>query len=194
MFLEEFESLSQSERVAQPKGERTPSEKLFGRALFPAGNAVRTAAPYSPVWAYRWSDAREALHTIARSGEPDSTHGHLLRYANPSSGGEVLPTMGCRLQLLPKKFRTQAYRSTASAVYHVAEGRGSSVLNGARFDWQKGDTFAVPIWCWQEHAAELGDAVLFSLTDEPILKPLGLLRSQLLTENGGHQAIHPSGS
>jgi gentisate 1,2-dioxygenase len=193
MFLEEYGSLNQTERVPQSKGEKTPSEKLFGRALFPAGNAAGSSPPYSPVWAYRWSDAREALHTLARSSGPDALHAFLLRYANPATGGEVLPTMGCRLQLIPKGFRTQAYRSTTSAVYHVAEGSGYSILNGARFDWQKGDTFAVPIWCWQEHAAAdaTGDTVLFSITDEPILAPLGLLRSRTYSENSGHQTIQP---
>ena len=145
--------------------------------------------PYSPVWAYRWSDAREALDTLVRTAAPDASHGHLLRYASPANGGEVLPTMGCRLQLLPKGFRTQAHRSTTSAVYHVAEGCGYSIMNGTRFDWQMGDTFAVPIWCWQEHAATTADGVLFSFTDEPILAPLGLVRSQPYSDNGGHQSI-----
>jgi gentisate 1,2-dioxygenase len=191
MFLDEYECLSQTERVPQPKGEKTRSEKLFGHALFPASVSGASSAPYSPVWAYRWADAREALRTLAHSAEPDAVHAHLLRYANPASGGEVLPTMGCRLQLLPRGFHTQAHRSTTSAVYHVAEGRGRSVLNGARLDWEKGDTFAVPIWCWQEHAASDGDAVLFSITDEPILAPLGLIRSETYAENGGHQSVPP---
>ena len=193
MFLEEFESISQPERMPQSKGKKTRSEKLFGRALFPVSTPSTATAPYSPVWAYRWSDAREALDTLARSAEPDPIDAYLLRYANPASGGDILPTMGCRLQLLPKGARTKAVRRTTSAVYHVAEGRGNSVLNGARFDWEKGDTFAVPIWCWQEHAASDGsgggDAVLFSITDEPILAPLGLARSESFAENGGHQTI-----
>ncbi|MBI3934489.1 MAG: cupin domain-containing protein, partial [Acidobacteria bacterium] len=189
MFLEEYASLSQTEKMPQRKDEKTRSEKLFGRALFPAGETGASAAPYSPIWAYRWSDAREALDTLAGSREPDACDGYLLRYANPASGGDVLPTMGCRLQLLQRGFQAQAHRSTSSMVYHVAEGRGFSVLNGVRFDWAKGDTFAVPIWCWQEHAAPDADAVLFSITDEPILAPLGLIRRELYTGNGGRQTI-----
>jgi len=184
MFLEEFPSLRQPERMPPER-----SEKLFGRALFPMSEKPTSAPPYSPVWAYRWREAREALDTLARSAEPDPFEAHLVRYANPASGGDVLPTMGCRLQLIPKGLHTQAQRQTTSAVYHVAEGRGYSVLNGARFDWEKGDTFAVPIWCWQEHAAPDGDAVLFSITDEPILAPLGLVRSQPFPENDGHQPL-----
>ena len=184
MFIEEFTSLHQPALAPEAR-----SEKLFGRAMFPAGPSAKSTAPYSPVWAYRWSDAREALHTLARSAEPDRFDAYLLRYANPANGGEVLPTMGCRLQLIPPGFRTRAHRVTTSAVYHVADGKGYSVLNGVRFDWAKGDTFVVPIWCWQEHAALDEDAVLFSITDEPILAPLGLVRSEPYKENGGHQPI-----
>ena len=183
MFLEEFDALTQPDRVPEAS-----SEKLYGRALFPAG-AATALNPYSPVWAYRWNDARQALHTLARGSKADPAEGFLLRYANPATGGEILPTMGCRLQLLPAGFQTLAQRRTTSAVFHVAEGRGYSVLNGTRFEWEKGDTFAVPIWCWQEHAAGDADAILFSITDEPILAPLGLSRTERYAENGGHQPV-----
>jgi gentisate 1,2-dioxygenase len=189
MFLEEFSSLNQTALAPPKRGEMTRSEKLYGRALFPANSTAAAAAPYSPVWAYRWNEAREALITLSRSAEPDPFEGYVLRYTNPANGGEVFPTMGCRLRLLPKGSHSSAHRSTTSSVYHVAEGSGFSVLNGSRFDWKKGDTFAVPIWCWQEHAAPDADAVLFSITDQPIIAPLGLLRSQPFTENNGHQLI-----
>jgi gentisate 1,2-dioxygenase len=189
MFLEEFSSLNQTAHAPPMRGEKTRSEKLYGRALFPASSPAAMSAPYSPVWAYRWNEAREALDALSRSGEPNPFEGYVLRYTNPANGGEVFPTMGCRLRLIPKGSHTNAQRSTPSSVYHVAEGSGFSILNGARFDWKKGDTFAVPIWCWQEHSAPDSEAVLFSVTDEPILAPLGLLRSQPFTENNGHQPI-----
>ncbi len=183
MFLDEFPTLTQPESVP-----RSRSEKLYGRALFP-GAAPATAGPYSPVWAYRWPEAREALEYLRQSAPPDPFDGYFLRYANPANGGEVLPTMGCRLQLIPKGGHTAAHRHTTSVVYHVAEGSGYSVLNGIQFDWQKGDTFALPIWCWHEHAAPSEDAVLFSLTDEPVLAPLGLLRSQTYPDHNGFQEV-----
>jgi len=113
----------------------------------------------------------------------------ILRYVNPATGGEVLPTMGCRLQLLRKGTHTAAHRHSPSTVYHVAEGSGYSVLDGVRFDWRKGDTFAVPIWRWHEHAAPNEDAVLFSVTDEPVLAPLGLVRAEAHAENNGFQTV-----
>ena len=185
MFLEEFGSLTQPERAPR-------SEKLYGRGLFPASSAGSARPePYSPVWAYRWAEAREALECLRHSGEPDPFDGYILRYVNPASGGEVLPTMGCRLQLIRKDTHTNAHRHTASTVYHVAEGSGFSVLNGTRFDWQTGDTFAVPIWCWHEHTSAAADAVLFSFTDEPVLAPLGLARSEAYLEHGGSQPVQP---
>lgn len=182
MFMESFPNVNQTESAPRQR-----SEKLYGRALFPSATVTPAARPYSPVWAYRWAEAREALECLAQSSEPDRFDGHILRYVNPATGGEVLPTMGCRLQLLRKGTHTAAHRHTPSTVYHVAEGSGYSVLDGVRFDWRKGDTFAVPIWRWHEHAAPEEDAVLFSVTDDPVLAPLGLVRSEAYAENDGFQ-------
>jgi gentisate 1,2-dioxygenase len=174
MFFEEFAGTTQP--VTMPASR---TEKLYGRALFPAGPAAGPSQAFSPVWAYRWTDARQGLECLRQSTAADPWDGHVLRYANPLNGGEVLPTIGCRLQLLTRGCRTRAHRHTASSVYHVAEGSGFSILNGTRFDWVKGDTFAVPLWCWHEHAAPAEDAVLFVLTDEPVLAALGQLREQV---------------
>jgi len=180
MFLDEFSAETQS--VDKPA---SYSERLFGRALFPAGAAAAPTRQFSPVWSYPWSEARDALECLRQSAAPDPFDGHLLRYANPATGGEVLPSMGCRLQLITKGAHMARHRHTMSSVYHVAEGSGFSILNGERFEWCKGDTFAVPIWCWHEHAAPAEDAVLFSFTDHPLLAHLGLLRGQSRAEGSG---------
>jgi gentisate 1,2-dioxygenase len=171
-FFEEFDREAQP-RSAPPRR----SEKIYGRALLPAGDCG-AAQPHSPLWVYRWADAREALDVLAGAGEPGPYDGYLLRYANPASGGEVLSTIGCRLQLLPRSAHTKARRRSTSSVIHVAQGAGYSVVDGVRFDWKKGDTLAVPIWSWAEHAALEEDAVLFSLTDEPVIRALGHFREQ----------------
>jgi len=85
---------------------------------------------------------------------------------------------------------TQAHRQVNSAVYHVFEGRGHSVINGLRFDWERGDFFVVPPWAWHEHANEdKGEAILFSIQDTPVIKALGLYREEPYRENDGHQRI-----
>ena len=77
-------------------------------------------------------------------------------------------------------FDVKAHRHTASTVYHVAEGRGDSVIAGKRFDWSEGDTFVVPSWSWHEHASDGGEAVLFSFSDRPVLEAFDLIREQPL--------------
>jgi gentisate 1,2-dioxygenase len=51
---------------------------------------------------------------------------------------------------------------------------------GEKFQWQKGDTFIVPLWSWHEHAnaSATDEAILFSMHDEPILKAFGLYREE----------------
>jgi gentisate 1,2-dioxygenase len=177
MFFEEYKGAAQTQPVTMP---RHRSERLHGRCLFPGrGDGPPAAMPYSPIWRYGFAEARDALECLRASGPADPCDGHLLRYANPGTGGEVLPTLGCRVQLLERGTRTRAQRSTASHVYHVAEGHGYSLLDGVRFDWDHGDTFAVPLWCWHEHAAADGDAVLFSFTDRPVLEAIGQHRCEV---------------
>jgi len=85
---------------------------------------------------------------------------------------------------------TQAHRQVNSAVYHVFEGRGHSVINGLRFDWERGDFFVLPPWAWHEHANEgKGEAILFSIQDTPVIKALGLYREEAYQENDGHQRV-----
>lgn len=181
MFLEDGKDLHQN--VTKPPKH---SEKLYGQALFPAepiGSATgQRYGKASPLLAYRWTAAREALKTLAQEQAPDPFDGYFLRYADPTNGAEVFPTMGCRIQLLPKGFHTRAHRRTTSAVYHVAEGSGWSVINGTQFHWIKGDTIAVPSWCWHEHAAGADDAVLFAVTDDPIVNAFGQQRAEEFTQ------------
>jgi gentisate 1,2-dioxygenase len=98
-----------------------------------------------------------------------------MQYANPATGGYPMPTIGAFLQLLPPGFRGGRYRSTDAAVYCVAEGSGSSDIGGTEFDWRKNDVFVVPSWCPVSHQAQ-GESVLFSFSDRPVQKVLGLWR------------------
>ena len=74
----------------------------------------------------------------------------------------------------------QAHRHTSTSIYHAFRGSGTSVINGEKFHWQKGDTFIVPLWVWHEHAnaSTSEEAILFSMHDEPILKAFGLYREE----------------
>jgi gentisate 1,2-dioxygenase len=172
VFYEEFvESTGQLVQPSRlPEGDST---HRWGRGMLPTYR--RHAGLHSPVLNYRWSDARASL-TALRDDDADPFDAVRLEYINPVTGGSVLPTMSACLQLLRGGEATAAHRHVASAVYHVAEGCGRSVVGGVTIGWEPGDTFAVPAWTWHEHAADGSDAVLFSFSDRPALAALGLDR------------------
>jgi len=131
--------------------------------------------PTTPVFNYSYARSREALERLHRNGPVDACHGIKMQYANPATGGFPMPTIGAFLQLLPQGFRGAAYRSTDAAIYCVAEGSGRSHIGGQEFEWGKNDVFIAPSWYPVSHEAE-GEAVLFSFSDRPVQKALGLWR------------------
>ncbi|MCR1782358.1 cupin domain-containing protein [Nocardioides carbamazepini] len=135
----------------------------------------------SPILSYPWAKARATLHALR--DEPVSPYdGVILEYLNPADGGSVLPTSSAYLQLLRPGQRTWAHRHVSSAIYHVAEGRGSTTIDGQTYDWAEGDSFVVPGWSWHQHNAGSGEAVLFSYTDAATMRKLGLERTEERTD------------
>jgi gentisate 1,2-dioxygenase len=112
------------------------------------------------------------------SGNPFD--GAALEFVNPATGGPTLATMSCRVQLLRPNEQTKSHRHTSTSIYHAFRGSGTTVINGEKFPWQKGDTFIVPLWSWHDHvnASSTDEAILFSMHDEPILKAFGLYREE----------------
>lgn len=164
--------------------------KTWGNpGLTPAGGAWTKG--YSPLFKYEWAPTYEALGKYARATDGSPFDGVLMDYVNPATNGPVMQTLGASMQMLRPGERTQAHRHTGSYLYHVAKGRGHSVVNGQRLDWQERDIFCVPSWAWHEHAnaSASDDACLFCLNDLPVMRALGLYREEALSDNGGHQPV-----
>jgi gentisate 1,2-dioxygenase len=147
----------------------------YGSNLLPFEYKVSSLT--APVFTYPYSRSREALEFASRNGPIDDCHGFKLQYSNPANGGAPMPTIGAFLQLLPKGFKGSPYRSTDATVFCVVEGQGTSQVGGETFHWRPHDIFVVPSWCPVRHEAPK-DAVLFSFSDRPAQKALGLWREQ----------------
>src|SRR6059058_6087459 len=90
-------------------------------------NLVRlaAAAPFgktSPIFNYPYARSRDSLDKLAQDQDPDPCHGWKMQFMNPLTGGQAMPTIAAFIQLLPKGFRSQAYRSTDGTIYSVVEG------------------------------------------------------------------------
>ncbi len=165
------------------------SQSMYGRAqLNPTW--VKEKSKSSPLLLYSWEQTWEALNAL-RANEGSPFDGIALEYRHPQTGGSVLPTMSCWIQLLRPGEHTKAHRHTGSAVYHVVSGSGETIIDGQRFDWSKGDIIALPPWAIHEHAnsSAQDDAVLFSIQDAPVLSALGLFYEETYNADGGHQAV-----
>lgn len=148
------------------------------------------AAPVSPVFSYPWSDAEPALYALADAGEIDPHDDVAFDYTNPLTGGHVLPTIGCRIQMLRPQIRTCAHRHAYTSVYHVFRGSGSTIVDGVRLDWQEGDFFTIPPFAWHEHHNDAnGPAFLFSVIDAPVIDALNFALEDAYVQGDGHQPI-----
>jgi len=129
----------------------------------------------APTLVWKLADALEALDAL-RDADGDPFDDLRIEYRDPASNGPALPTMAAFLQRLRGGVALRAHRHTSSAVYHAIRGEGRTVVNGVALEWAPGDTFAIPAWALHRHEPLGGeDALLFSFSDEPALRALGLL-------------------
>jgi gentisate 1,2-dioxygenase len=148
---------------------------------------------YSPISTYKWAATEQALNNLAKV-DASPFDDVALEYTNPHTGRPVMDTITAWIQMLRPGIHTKAHRQVNSAVYHVFEGRGATVIGNVRFDWEQGDMFVIPSWTYHEHINESkGDrAILFSIQDTPVLVALGKYREEALAWNGGYQAVKES--
>jgi len=129
------------------------------------------------VFTYPYSRSRETLEHVYRNSTLHPCHGAKMQFINPATGGYTMPTIGAFLQLLPAGFGGAPYRATDGTVYCVVEGRGQSCVGESTFAWKEHDIFVAPSWYQVSHHAET-ESVLFSFSDRPVQKVLGLWREE----------------
>jgi gentisate 1,2-dioxygenase len=135
----------------------------------------------SPLSAYRWEHTDRALAEQLRledEGFPaTAAQGHAgIRFCNPTTGGDVLPTMRADMHRLRQGVVTQPRHEVGSSVWQVFEGEGVFVLGADRHPVERGDLVVVPSWvAWSIEAATELD--LFRFSDAPLIERLGFERT-----------------
>jgi gentisate 1,2-dioxygenase len=154
------------------------SKALYGHGHL-APTWVKERPNHSPLMLYSFDQTMEALHALRdREGSPHE--GIALEYTNPQTGGPVTPTISCGIQMVRRGEELKARRVTGSSVFHVVQGSGRTVIDGQLFDWGRGDIIALPSWAQYAHSNTGNeDAILFSISDRPVIQALGLYREDL---------------
>jgi gentisate 1,2-dioxygenase len=159
--------------------DRSRSERLWGHpGLRPVTHVSPTAS--SPLLAYRWEQTDRALTdqlALEAEGYPGTVEpGHAaVRYVNPTTGGDVMPTLRAEFHRLQAGTRTFTRREVGSSVHQVFEGSATVTVGQSSWAVERGDLFVVP--SWQPLTVETDTGIdLFRFADTPIFERLGLDR------------------
>lgn len=164
---------------------RSRSEQLWGHpGLRPVSQPDATSA--TPLLAYRWVDTDRALSDqLDLEGQVAGATlslGHAaVRYVNPTSGRDVLPTIRAEVHRVRAGGRTQRRRDVGSWVYQVFDGSGQVTLGDQGWEVRRGDLFVLPSWVpFQATADGAGHLDLFRFGDAPIFEALHAHRTDVV--------------
>ena len=175
------EQISTAERATP---ERSRSERLWGHpGLRPVSRTEAQSA--TPLLAYRWADTDRALaEQLALEAEGYAatlSPGHAaVRFTNPTTGGDVLPTIRCEMHRLLPGAQTLVRREVGSSVYQVFDGTGQVNVDDRSWVVARGDMFVVPSWLpFTAQASGETRLDLFRYGDAPIFEALHAHRVQV---------------
>jgi gentisate 1,2-dioxygenase len=120
---------------------------------------------------FSWAESRRRLAAAAQSnGKPAE-----IALGDGGSGKSALDTMALSMIELRAGQGTAPRKVMANNVLGVVQGSGTTEVEGRTLAWNRGDVIVVPSWHEHVHRSEAG-AVLFRVTDEPVMAKLGFLR------------------
>jgi gentisate 1,2-dioxygenase len=179
--------LSDAERTTPA---RSRAERLWGHpGLRPLAAAADTRGrPGSPLLAYRWEHTDRALAdqlALEAEGYGGTIEpGHAaVRYSDPATGGDVLPTIRVEMHRIARGAQTNPVRETGSSVYAVFDGSGAVTVGDTTWSVTRGDLFVVSSWQPFSVRSEAGATDsdsraldLFRFSDSPVFEALKLDR------------------
>jgi len=128
--------------------------------------------PRRSPYIFTWEETQTRLDAAASDAE--GLHGRRIELGDPA-----MTTTGLYMQRMEAGMRTPAMRTTVNQAFCPVEGAGETEIDGTRFAWRRGDVIAVPSWHSFSHSVS-ADATLFFITDAPLMRMLGWLRSEVV--------------
>jgi gentisate 1,2-dioxygenase len=181
------DEISDGERITP---ERSRSERLWGHPGLRPLSATQVA-PGSPLLSYKWEFTDRALRdqlaieTEGYGGTVEPGHA-AVRYTNPHTGGDVLPTMRTEFHRIVRGAETAPVKETGSSVYQVFDGSGTVTVGDRTWTVTRGDIFVVPSWTpfsakseAEKTDSDSGALDLFRFGDAPVFEALQLNRMEI---------------
>src|SRR4029079_4629162 len=137
---------------------------------------TEVVVPNSSPMHFPWGDTERRL---AEAGKTADGHPAEIALGGQGDQTSALDTMALSMTELKAGQASAPRKVMANSVLGVAKGAGITEVEGTTLSWSRGDVIVVPAWHEHLHRSENG-AVLFRVTDEPVMRKLGFLR-----EGGG---------
>lgn len=142
--------------------------EYLASGLTPSRRKGSTTKRY-PMMRFPWSRTEAALRALAQYESDGIAE---VDFVNPETGEDVLPTMGFTAMMLPKGGGDSPAKRSASSIFHVVRGSGSTTVNGKVINWSAKDTFSVPVFAELDHLAD-EESFLVRVHDRPLQEKLG---------------------
>ncbi|MGL5733234.1 MAG: cupin domain-containing protein [Beijerinckiaceae bacterium] len=158
--------------LQNPRNRPDPSEVEYRAAgLAPTRRRDKPPPADYPMMRFPWARTEEALRHYGQYADGGIVE---LDYINPETGASCLPTLGFTATMLRAGETAKPVQRSSSAVFHVIGGKGHSIVNGQRIDWQAKSTFSAPVFATIDHYADGGaPAFLIRIHDAPLQERLG---------------------
>ncbi|SFE53899.1 cupin domain-containing protein [Alteribacillus iranensis] len=87
----------------------------------------------------------------------------------------VSPNINALVQVLKPGEHNNPHKHSNMALFIVFEGKGYSVIDGEKIEWEKGDVFFSPAWLEHEHcnSSDSENAILYTIQDVPTVSGMG---------------------
>jgi gentisate 1,2-dioxygenase len=125
----------------------------------------------------KFSKVLELLRKLAERNDVQEGVSKVMFYS-PTTGRSrgLTPSMMAGFQYIKPGVATKPHSHNMASIYLVVKGKGYSIIDGKRYDWEQGDVFVVPANAVHSHVnAGEEEAILFDVTDSGLLENLGIL-------------------
>jgi gentisate 1,2-dioxygenase len=141
-----------------------------GAWLMPYEILINPPSVASPTLLWPWEQVRANLDKLAALGK-DYIGRRLYLLFNPMTGRSngTTPSFFATMTIRPPGVIDRPHRHVSAAINYYFRGRGYSVVEGKRYEWQAGDLMlSAPGWAVHNHASYEESVYELTVQDQPL--------------------------
>lgn len=120
---------------------------------------------------------RAKEHQWGKSGHRPNSKSVVL--VDESTGFNAKTVMSF-LGEIPPEGKSDSHRHNCEAIIYIVKGKGYTILNEARYDWEENDSLFIPPNAWHQHfnSSSKDPAWYYAVTTLPLLKSMDIFEME----------------